>query len=60
MKPAFSGSGQATPDAPTMVFSHPTAEEEAAHVTDRGHRGDAARNVTFTTPATTGESQPRP
>jgi hypothetical protein len=39
--------------APTMVFSHPTAGEDAAHAKDRRHADEAARDVTFSAPATT-------
>lgn len=44
---------------PIMVFSHPTAGEDAARATDRGRAGAVTRNVTFSTQAATQESQPR-
>jgi hypothetical protein len=49
----------AAKDAPTMVFSHPAAGEDAARAKDRRDEGGAARDVAFSTPATTDQRQPR-
>jgi hypothetical protein len=46
-------------NAPTMVFSHPTADEDAARTKNRRRSDAAARDVAFTAPVTTGERQPR-
>jgi hypothetical protein len=42
-----------------MVFSHPTAGEDTARAKDRTDEGDAARDVAFSTPATTDQRRPR-
>jgi hypothetical protein len=44
---------------PIMVFSHPTAGEDAARLTDRSRPGAVTRNVTFSTQATTPEGRLR-
>ena len=42
-----------------MVLSHPTAGEDTARAKDRRDEGDAARDVAFSTPATTNQGQAR-
>jgi|tagenome__1003787_1003787.scaffolds.fasta_scaffold20971636_2 hypothetical protein len=43
----------ATNSPPAMVFSHPTAEEDAAHATDR-RPAEVTRDVAFSTPGGSG------